>query len=227
MKQAPGRRSRHQCRHRPGPRGLTRDRHPPRIAAKSCDIVLHPFQRGDPVQKAAIVRRARDRHEALDTQPIIRRDKDHALFHERRPVEPFASVAAAEITAAMDIDQNRQRRVRQVRRRKDVQVQDVIAVLGRFRDQRDPAIRLRRRRPVRQGLTRTGPGRGPDRRRKAQRAGRRQGKRQAKKARGGANGGTFDGPAGWIAHDPKSGVGFICLHHRPPTPCSLQIRIEC
>ncbi len=128
-------------------RRLARDRHPARVSAEGRDVFLHPFQGAHPVTHGPVGRRAGHLEEALGTEPVIDADQDHAVPRERAAAIPGRGVAPAEKSAAVDPDQDRQPGRAQVGR-EDVQVELVVSGDDRLRDHRDPAVWLRRCRPV-------------------------------------------------------------------------------
>ena len=92
LKQTTRLRAHHQKGHANAARGLTHDRHVARIAAERSDVLLHPSERFDLIQKAVIagdsVRRfraqLRQREPAERTEPVIDGYKNHAVLCEVR-----------------------------------------------------------------------------------------------------------------------------------------------
>src|SRR6185437_2852407 len=158
-------------------RALAENRHIAGIAAETCDVLAHPFQRRDLIEKAVIagdlVRRFRAqrrmRHEAENADAVIDGDDDNALPRQRIAVIDRDRTRAELERAAIEPHHHRQLRAAR-RGGIDVERQTILTDLGAAQlDVRH----LHRIVAELDAGARRGPGRGLLRRLPAQRANRR------------------------------------------------------
>ncbi len=97
-----------QDRRRHSSSGLSGHRDCAGVASERLDVVLYPFQRGQPVEDAAIDASVLDREEALDAQAVVDADKDHAVAGKTFSPVPRTGVATGKKPSAVNPHQHRQ-----------------------------------------------------------------------------------------------------------------------
>ena len=116
---------------------LSRDRDFVRISAKCADVAVHPADRRELVLQTEVALSSlrilfpqpRMREKSHHSQPIRDSHNNHSFSGHMFPVKLHLIGIAALISAAMDIEQNRQVFLPGPRRRKDIQIQAVLAHL--------------------------------------------------------------------------------------------------
>jgi hypothetical protein len=81
---------------------LADDGHRARVAAERRDVVAHPFQGRNLVEKAEVRRRVGQEREPLDAEPVVDRDGDEAVAGERGPVRQRYGAGPVDERAAVD-----------------------------------------------------------------------------------------------------------------------------
>ena len=117
---------------------LATDRHVAGVAAEGGNVVVHPAQRRDQIEKRVVARRVslgllrqlRMGEEAEDAQPVVHRDQHDALSCQAFAVVDRHRARAFGVGAAVDVDVDRPLLRRRCRGRPHVQVQAVFADLG-------------------------------------------------------------------------------------------------
>ena len=138
-RQPPGQRRQAELLHAHGAGALAHQGHPVGVAAKGRDVVMHPLQGAQLVVQAVVAgvaglgRKLGQAGEAQRPQAVVDGHRHHPFGGPGRPVKVLFVAAAADVLAAVDVEQHRQPGVRAgVRGGPDVQKQAVFAVVVVF-----------------------------------------------------------------------------------------------
>jgi hypothetical protein len=132
------------------------------VPPESGDVVPHPFQCRDLVEQAEVGDSVAQEQEAVDAEPVVDADQDHAIAREPAAIVVRHSSGSVGEGAAVDPDHRRQPGGRRVGR-PDVQVEAVLALDRRLREDRVEGReigRLRHRGAERERVPGPFPGRG-------------------------------------------------------------------